>query len=129
MDAIITHDTFTILDANQETLELFGCDLDDLVDKDVAAGAYGEDWKWMFRLRMKAIRECGELPARTFPFMRLNGSAFYATVKTVKVGANVYETHLTYVREYGDGLHLDLPGADARTDHGDHHDPDGAQGL
>jgi hypothetical protein len=100
MDAIITHNTYTILDANQAALELFRCDLEDLVDQDVTLGAHGAEWRWLFLLRMKTIREKGELPARTFPFVRQSGSAFYATVKTRKIREGVYETRFIYEREY-----------------------------
>jgi PAS domain S-box-containing protein len=98
--AIITHDTYRILDANQRALELFRADREDLIDQAVSSGVYGEDMRWLIQLRMMTIREHGELPARMFPFLRQSGSAFWAEVKTRKVGEGVYESTLTYKSEY-----------------------------
>ena len=97
--AIIRHDTRHILSVNERALELFRCDLQDLVDQEVAYGVYGEEMRSLVRLRLKTIADYGELPERQFPFMRSDGTVFYAKVKTTRIAEGVYESALTYVAE------------------------------
>lgn len=97
----ITHDTRRILSANQRALELFRCDLVDIIDADMAEGIVDADMRELMRLRMRVLREQGfdELRPINFDFLRHDGSAFQAKVRTTKLSEGVYQTTFEYLGE------------------------------
>lgn len=98
--AIITHDTSRITAANQAACALFRCDDDYLIDRRIANGITNDDFKGLAALRLKMMREGGELPPQKLPFMRHDNTKFWAEVKTRPIGDGLFETVLTYLYEY-----------------------------
>ena len=98
--AHITHDTFRIIDVDDAACLLFGQERQDLVDQPMLEGIYTEEMRWLTQLRLKTIRERGELPEQDLPFVRLDGSLFWARCKTTVNVDNTYTTELVYLYEY-----------------------------
>jgi PAS domain S-box-containing protein len=98
--AVIVHDTFTIIDVDAATCEMFGYERRDLIDQRLTIGIYRGDMQWLAALRLKTIRELGELPPQDLPFYRANGSIFWARCKTTKRTDGLFETMIVYLYEY-----------------------------
>lgn len=98
--AKIIHDTRRIIDVDDAVCLLFGQERQDLIDQPLVSGVSGSDMQWLTELRLKTIRERGELPEQDLPFARLDGSVFWARAKTVKREDGLFETVLNYLYEY-----------------------------
>ena len=96
----ILHDTKRIIGANAELLALFRCELVDMLDGDLLQGIIRDDMRQLVKLRMETIRERGELPARIFAFLRHDGTAFQAEVKTTRLYGETWQTEFKYLSEY-----------------------------
>lgn len=98
--AIVTHDTHRIIYANPAACALWRAELWQLVDQPLAEGAAEADMKWLIALRMKAIRDKGELRPQRLAFLRLDGSIFWAECKTRKLEGGLFETEIRYISEH-----------------------------
>jgi len=98
--AIITHDTRRIVDADERACLLFRMDHDELIDQPLIGGTPDEEMKWLIELRMKAIREKGELKPQRLSFLRSDGSVFWAECKTRKRDDGLFDTEIRYISEH-----------------------------
>lgn len=98
--ALFVHDTRVIIDANERACQMFGVELWELVDQALTNSVPHEDMKWLVELRMKTIRERGDLGPQRLPFMRADGSVFWAECQTRKRDDGLFETEVKYISEY-----------------------------
>lgn len=96
----IIHDTLTIISVNDAACRLFGADEQDLVDQRLVHGVVGDDMQFLADLRLKTIRELGEMQPQDLPFTRLDKSIFWARCKTTKNADGTYTTEMVYLYEY-----------------------------
>jgi len=99
-EAIITHDTKRIIDANEAACALFRQEREDLIDGDLLEGVSNGDMKWLSRLRMYLARNSGKTPRSKIKFARVDGSTFWAWSETKRREDGLYDTVLTYIDEY-----------------------------
>lgn len=83
---------------NEAACELFGCEPIALVDLDMMELLVRESDKYLAIQRMKQMRVHGEIVPFTYLFRRCDGSRFWATVTSERVGEH-FETQVIYVRE------------------------------
>jgi hypothetical protein len=96
----ILHDTLTIIDANDAACQLFRIDKQDLIDRDLLGGVADDSMRGLIKMRLKMIRELGELHAQHIPFMRHDNTIFWAEVQTTLTADGLYKTTLRYLYEY-----------------------------
>jgi PAS domain S-box-containing protein len=97
---IIWHDTLTILDVNEAACRLFDCEPDVLIDKLLLNGIARDDMRGLTAARLQVIRTIGDMPPQDLPFLRPNGTRFWANVQTHRLDNGRYETRLTYKYDY-----------------------------
>jgi hypothetical protein len=78
----LLHDTQIILDVNTALMKLFRCERDLFIDRILVEILATEEFKSLGRLRMQLLREFGSLPNVIYPFLRCDGSIFYAETET-----------------------------------------------
>lgn len=83
--AFVVHDTYTILYASAKACQLFRCELEDVVDRSIFDLIACEEFRWLSRLRMKALREHGRIPPVKLPFRRFDQTCFWALVEMTAV--------------------------------------------
>ncbi len=91
------HDTRTIIEVNPAGCALFRCEALALIDKDMLELIATEDMKGLARLRMSIMRDGDHwpLPAIKYPFLRGDGTIFWASLKTERIGDGKFETIVT----------------------------------
>lgn len=100
--AFVCHDTRVIVDADAAACELFRCDRDWLIDRQITDLIDGDEdagLKPLAKLRMQLLRERGELPVWEAPFVRADLTKFWAEIHSYFDG-RTYCTKLTYRHEW-----------------------------
>lgn len=88
------HDTRTIIAINPAVCILFRCEAISLIDRDMMDLIAFEDFRGLARLRMAVLRDQDKwpLPGIKYPFLRGDGTIFWASVETRKIGDGTFET-------------------------------------
>ena len=81
--AIMIHDTYVIVDVSEKILLLFRCEREALIDRSVLEIVATDDFRGLVKLRMRMLREIGEVPPVRLPFLRCDGTCFWAMVSMV----------------------------------------------
>lgn len=93
------HDTHRIIAVDEAGAALFRCDPIALVDRDMLELIANDDMRGLARLRLSVMRERERLPDICYPFMRCDGTVFWAALSTRKTDDGHFETTLVYTDE------------------------------
>ncbi len=96
----ILHDGKTICAISPKALELFHCDLVDIIGRDIFEIIPNADMRGLAKLRMSHIIERGNLGVQELPLQRPDGSTFWAKVQTKKIGLDTLVSFLEYIGEH-----------------------------
>ncbi len=97
---MIWHDTKVIIEANDEVCALFRCDKQDLIDRSLLDAIARDDMRGLAKARLKVIREKGDMPPQDLPFIRHDGTRFWAKVQTKRLRNDYYATTFIYQYDY-----------------------------
>lgn len=84
---------------NQAACALFRCEESALVDLDMMELVVHEDFKGLARLRMRVLRDRKKIKPFKYQYKRCDGSHFWASVVTVHLDGDLFETTLIYLGE------------------------------
>jgi PAS domain S-box-containing protein len=94
------HDTRRIVEVNEAGAELFRCDPVALVDQDMMDLIASDEMRGLARLRLRVMREQGHAPEIRYPFLRCDGSTFWASLSSRRLDVDgLFETVLIYEGE------------------------------
>jgi|WetSurMetagenome_2_1015567.scaffolds.fasta_scaffold456500_2 PAS domain S-box-containing protein len=98
LPAIIYHDTHVILDVDDGFCDLFHSDRATLIGLELTGLIWSEDFQGLLRLRMRVLREQGQVPPVLYLFHRFDGSRFYGRVVTEKIDDGQYRSAIEFER-------------------------------
>ncbi len=94
------HDTRHIISVNAAACQLFRCEELGLVDLDMMQLIDDSNgMRGLARLRMKMLREHGQINSIAYPFMRCDGSVFWGSVTSRILPDGTFETTVQYRHE------------------------------
>jgi PAS domain S-box-containing protein len=95
------HDTKRILHVNEAACHLFRCEEIGLVDVNMLDLISDETLRGLAALRLSSMRELGKTPNYQikYPFVRCDGTIFWASLSTRLIGDGCFKTTLIYESE------------------------------
>lgn len=98
--SVIIHDTFVIAAVSDDVLCLFECEREWLIGKDIFALIPSDDFKALARLRMTLIRERERMKPQELPMERPDGTIFWITVQTTRIGKGYWWSTIQYIGDH-----------------------------
>lgn len=95
-DALIVHDSFTVIDVSDALCRLFRCEREDLLDRSLAGLLASDDFGGLAKLRLRLLRESGSVPPVRYPFRRPDRTCFWALVTTAVRKDGLYNSTVLY---------------------------------
>ena len=96
--AVIRHNTYTIISANAAALALFRCESWQIIDQDMLWLICDPDFVGLAKMRLNSIRR-RDLNSQNLPLWRFDGTQFEATVQTRRISGKEFESTLVYLHE------------------------------
>lgn len=93
------HDTRRIISVDAAGAALFRCEPLALIDRDMLELISNDDMKGLARLRLRYMKDHERMPDVCYPFLRFDGSVFWASVSTRRRDDGNFETTLVYTGE------------------------------
>lgn len=97
--AVIIHDTYTIIEANQAACDLFRCKPWQIADQSMLWLISDPDFVGLAKLRLGVIRSAHDLNYVDLPLWRFDGTQFEGRVQTHKISDGQFESIITFLYE------------------------------